>query len=103
MLRDELIGGTIGTAVSAVGTATQTNELLQTISLIITIIGALITFIVIPLWNWYKEAKKDGKITKEELKEGTKIVIEGSQSVKDKVEEVKQLDQREEIEKKEGK
>ena len=103
MIHDEIIGGTIGTAVSAVGTATQTNELLQTISLVITIIGALITFVIMPLWNWYKEAKKDGKITKEELKEGTKIVIEGSQSVKDKVEEVKQLDKREDIEQQKGK
>lgn len=103
MLRDELIGGGIGTALSAVGTGLQTNEVLQTISLVITIIGGLITFIIVPLVNWYKNAKKDGKIDADELKEGVKIVTEGSQSVKDKIEEVKQLDQREEIEKKEGK
>lgn len=103
MIRDELITGSIGTTLSAVGTATQTNEVLQTISLVITIIGALITFIIVPLLNWYKKAKEDGKITKEEIKEGIKIVSEGSQQVKDKVEEVKQLDKREEIETKEGK
>ena len=103
MLRDELIGGSIGTALSAVGTGLQTNEVLQTISLVITIIGGLITFIIVPLLTWYKNAKKDGKIDANELKEGVKIVTEGSQSVKDKVEEVKQLDKREEIKKKEGK
>ena len=102
-MRDELIGGSIGTALSAVGTGLQTNDVLQTISLVITIIGALITFIVIPLWNWYKEAKKDGKVTKEELKEGVKIVSEGSQSIKDKIEKVNTLDKREEIKRKEGK
>lgn len=103
MIRDELIGGSIGTALSAVGTGLQTNEILKTISLVITIIGGLITFIIVPLLNWYKNAKKDGKIDKEEIKEGVKIIVEGSQSVKDKVEEVNQLDQREEIKKKEGK
>lgn len=89
MLRDELIGGTIGTAVSAVGTATQTNELLQTISLVITIIGGLITFIIVPLVSWYQKAKKDGKIDANEAKEGAKIIIEGSQEIKNQVEEQK--------------
>lgn len=102
MLRDELIGGTIGTALSAVGTATQLNEVLQTISLILTILGALFTFVIMPLWAWYRKAKADGKITKEELKEGIEIVKDGSQSVKDKVEEIKQLDKREDIKTKKG-
>lgn len=102
MLRDELIGGIIGTALCAVGTATQLNEVLQTISLVLTILGAIFTFILMPLWAWYKKAKEDGKITKEELKEGVNIVKEGSQSVKDKVEEVKQLDKRDDIKTKKG-
>lgn len=89
MLRDELIGGTIGTAVSAVGTATQTNEMLQTISLVITIVGGLITFIIVPLIGWYTKAKKDGKIDKEEIKEATDIVKEGSQDLKDEIDKQK--------------
>lgn len=85
-MKNELITGGIGTALSAVGTGLQTNEILQTISLVITIIGGLITFIIVPLLNWYKNANKDGKIDKEELKEGVKIVSEGSQTIKDKIE-----------------
>ena len=87
MIRDELIGGSIGTALSAVGTGLQTNDVLQTISLVITIIGGLITFIIVPLINWYKNAKKDGKIDANELEEGVKIVIDGSEKIKGQVED----------------
>lgn len=90
-MKEEIITGTIGTGLSAVGTATQTNEILQTVSLIITIIGGLITFIVLPLLNWYNKAKKDGKIDAEEIKEGVQIISDGSEKVKN------------EIDKKEGK
>ena len=85
----EIIGGTVGTCISAVGTATQTNELLQTISLVITILGGLITFIIIPLITWYKSAKSDGKITKEEIDEAKDIIVKGSQDVKDKIDNQK--------------
>lgn len=88
-MQNELLGGAIGTSISAIGTATQTNDKLQSISLVITIIGGVITFLVIPLLNWYKNAKKDGKIDKEEIKEAGKIVIDGSQSVKEQIEEQK--------------
>ena len=85
----EIIGGTVGTTLSAVGTATQTNDILQTISLVITIIGALITYIVMPLLLWYKKSKKDGKITKEEIKEGIDIIYTGAEEIKKKKEEEK--------------
>lgn len=82
-MKNELIGGSIGTGISAIGTAMQTNELLQTISLVITIIGGLITFIIMPVINWYQNAKKDGKITKEEVDEGVKIIQDGLDKLKD--------------------
>ena len=90
MIRDELIGGSIGTALSAVGTGLQTNEILKTISLVITIIGGLITFIIVPLLNWYKNAKKDGKIDKEEIKDGVDIIVEGSEKLKDEIDDKKE-------------
>ena len=90
MIRDELIGGSIGTALSAVGTGLQTNDVLQTISLVITIIGGLITFIIVPLVNWYRNAKKDGKIDKDELKDGVDIIVEGSEKLKDEIDDKKE-------------
>lgn len=76
-MKNEIITGIVGTTCSAVGTATQTNEILETVSLVITIIGAIISFIIVPLISWYKNAKKDGKITKEEIKDGVSIVKDG--------------------------
>ena len=70
----QFIGGAIGTSLSAVGTATQMNEVLQTISLIITIAGGFVSLVLIPLLSWYSKAKKDGKITTDELEEGAKLL-----------------------------
>jgi len=74
-----IIGG-VASSLSAVGTSIQTNEVLQIISLVLTIAGTLITFIVLPLLNWYIKAKKDGKITIEEVKEGAETLQEGINS-----------------------
>ena len=89
-MKNELIGGSIGTALSAVGTGLQTNDVLQTISLIITIVGGLITFIIVPLATWWKNAKKDGKIDKKEIDEAIDIVVDGSEKIKGEVEEKKE-------------
>lgn len=85
-MKNELISGSIGTALSAVGTGLQTNDVLQTISLCITIIGGLITFIVVPLLTWYKNAKKDGKIDEDEIEDAIDIVVEGSEKIKGETE-----------------
>ena len=74
-----IIGG-VASSLSAVGTSIQTNEVLQIISLVLTILGTLITFIVLPLLNWYIKAKQDGKITIEEVKEGAETLQEGINS-----------------------
>ena len=89
MVKNELITGAVGTTLSAVGTGLQTNDILQTISLVITIIGGLITFIIVPLLTWYKNAKKDGKIDADELKDGINIVVDGSEKVKDTIDDKK--------------
>ena len=90
-MKQELITGAVGATLGVVGTATQTNEVLQTISLIITIIGAIISMIVVPLLSWYLKAKADGKITPEELKEGAEVLKDGlektEKEIKDKKEE----------------
>lgn len=78
-----LLGGSVGTTLSAIGTALQPNEVLQTISLVITIIGGLITFIIVPIANWVRKALKDGKIDKDEAKELVDIVADGGEKVKE--------------------
>ena len=71
------ISAAIGATLGAVGTATQTNETLETISLIVTIIGAILSFIVCPLLSWFNRAKKDGHIDNEEIEELTKDISKG--------------------------
>lgn len=91
-MQKELIGGAIGTSLSAVGTAMQPQEILQIISLVITIIGATISMIVFPLITWHKNAKKDGQITKDEVKEGLETLEEGIKGVKDTLDDKKKGD-----------
>ena len=77
------ISATLGATLGAVGTATQTNDTLETISLIITIIGAILSFIVCPLLSWYNKAKKDGKIDSEEIEELTKDISKSVNEIGD--------------------
>lgn len=79
----QLLTGVIGTSLSAIGTITQTNEILQTISLIITICGAIISFIVLPILNWYLKAKKDGKIDASEIKDMAETINDGIEKMQD--------------------
>ena len=82
----------IGTFLGAVGTATQTNETLETISLIVTIIGAVISFIVCPLLSWFNHAKKDGHIDSEEVEELTKGISKGLNDIGDVLDDHKKGD-----------
>ena len=84
-MKDNIIYGSIGTALSAIGTGLQTNEVLETISLIITIIGGIITFIITPLISWYNKSKADDKIDTNEMQEVLKIISHGSEKIKDQV------------------
>lgn len=82
-MNKEVAGAIIGTSTSAVGTAMQTSEVLQIISLILTIIGSIITILMAVL-NWWKKAKADGKIDKEEVDELITIIGDGADDIKDK-------------------
>lgn len=78
----QVVGGIFGTILSGLGTAIQTNDLLQMISLCLTIIGTLLT-IVMALVNWFRKAKKDGKIDEKELEEGIGIIKDGVDEVQE--------------------
>ena len=55
-----------GTAVCLTNTATQTNQTMQTINLIITIVVGVVT-LAYTIFKWYRKAKEDGKITPDEV------------------------------------
>ena len=52
----------------AVFTAIQTDATLQIVSLVLTIIATAFS-IAFTIYKWWKSAKADGKITKEELED----------------------------------
>lgn len=88
--------------------ALQQNETLQYIELGLSILTSII-LIAFRVWRWVKEAKADGKITKEEIEEGAKIIVDGAQEIADKTKEgikgsqTEDEDKRKEIEKDSGK
>ena len=69
---DKIMVGLLGTSVSAVGAGLSVTELQAIISIIVTILGFIIS-VLIPLGtklvNKIKAAKADGKIDKEEMKD----------------------------------
>ena len=65
-------------------TATQTKEVFEIISLILSIIISVL-IILSKIISWYKKAKEDGKITKEEINEGVGIIVDGANEIKDKI------------------
>ena len=67
-------------------TATQTKEIFEIISLVLSILISIL-IIVSKIINWYKKAKEDGKITSNEIKDGIDIIVDGAQDIKDKIED----------------
>lgn len=63
-----------------VGTAIQTEAVFRVISLILTIIATLLS-IGITCWSWWLKAKKDGKLTPEELEELKKKLEEEKERI----------------------
>lgn len=62
----------------------QTNQTFQMIEMILAILTSIV-LLAYRIWRWWKEAKKDGKITKEEINDGLDIIINGAEDIKDKI------------------
>lgn len=62
------VGTIVGNGFTYVLAAIQTNEVLQYIEFGLSILVTLV-LLVYRVWHWYEEAKKDGKITAEEIKQ----------------------------------
>lgn len=81
-MKYECLGATICTAVAGTSTALQPNEVWQYIQMAITIVAGLIS-IILGLRAWWKDAKKDGKIDKEEIEDGITIIMGGAKNIKE--------------------
>ena len=71
-------------SVAILSTAIQPDRTLQIISMILTILS-LILSLIIKLRNWYRQAKADKKITKEELNEAVEITKDGIEKINETI------------------
>ena len=95
---DRLLCGVVGTAVSAAGTGLAMTDIQAIISIIITIAGFIISVLIpliMKLIHKIKEAKKDGKLSKEELDDITSTVKEIVDESSKVIEEVSQTKEKE--------
>ena len=87
---ESLVGGTVGTMVSAISIDVNDLNSIESITAIVcTVLGLLITIItsvIIPLCRWYAESKKDGKISADEVVEGAQTLKDGLQDIQNKLE-----------------
>lgn len=90
---DKIVYGVLGTAISATGAGLSITELQAIISMIITVLGFIISVVVpliIKLVNKVKKAREDGKIDKDEMKDiisTGKEIIDETGSLIEKIKE----------------
>ena len=94
---DKLMCGLIGTAVSAAGTGLAISEVQAVISIVITVLGFIISVVVpfiLKIVKKIKDAKSDGHITEEEAKDIMNTVIEDGKDVLDQAKEITNKDKK---------
>ena len=93
-----LVGGTVGTMVSALSINVDNLHSIESIvAIVCTVLGLLITIItsvVIPLCRWYANSKKDGKIAKLYTENESKLLdqIKSTSTSTNRDSDVPQLD-----------
>ena len=69
----------------------QVEQALRIASFVLSIFISIL-IIVSRIHDWWKKAKEDGKITKDEIKEGVTIITEGVEDIKTQIDSHKKGD-----------
>ena len=77
----QIIGNGLQYAISF----SQVEDALRIAGIVLSVIISLL-IIVDKIITWWKNAKADGKITEDEIKEGVEIIKDGTQDIKDHIE-----------------
>ena len=83
MQKDGLVFGSIAVLETMV-TVSQTNEVFQTIQIIISALAGAVA-LAYTIWRWYRNAKKDGKITPDEVDDLFEQITKKEDSEDDKI------------------
>ena len=92
MSDDNLYVGLVGTVISATGASLSVTDLQAIISIIVTILGFVISVLIplgIKLVNKIKQARADGKVDNEEMKDILSTGQEILEETKKVIDEVK--------------
>lgn len=73
MMNNKDIGAIFCDGVAVIFTAVQPEQILQIISLVLTILSICVG-LFLKLWAWWKNAKKDGMLDREEVEDLKNIV-----------------------------
>lgn len=88
------------TLVCGVLSAIQPDEILKYVNLSLAILSALVA-LLFTFWKWWKEAKKDGKITPDEVGDVLDDVSGIIDNTKDSIGKITEEDKKEKEDKKE--
>lgn len=97
-MKMEDIGLATGNLFTYVLAGIQAEKTFQIIELVLAIVTSLV-LLAYRVWKWWKEAQKDGKITKEEIKDGLDIVKGGIEDVQQILDENKKKGEKKDGEK----
>lgn len=93
MKTNDYLYGIVGTGVGAVGTSLSVNELQAIVSIVVTVLGFLISVVIpliIKLVVKIKKANEDGKLTKEEIDDIQSDLQEGAEKIQDFIDKKKE-------------
>ena len=79
---EKLLGALIGNAVSTAGWLQDMENIVSIVCCIAGLIITLITCVIVPVWKKIADAKKDGKITPDELDEIADALQDGLDQIK---------------------
>ena len=79
---DKLFGALIGNVVATVGWLQDMENIVSIVCCIVGLVITVITCVIIPVWKKILDAKKDGKITPDELGEIADTLQEGTDKIK---------------------
>ena len=81
---DKPFGALIGNVVATVGWLQDMENIVSIVCCIVGLVITVITCVIVPVWKKILDAKKDGKITPDELGEIADTLQDGINSIKPK-------------------